>query len=65
MSTYFVFFNGLIGLCILCAPGTDCIMFHRKIAGSQIYGHKELILLTFHGLNLAAIHEQGEWQHHL
>ena len=42
----------------MCASGTDCIIFHRKIAGSQVYGHKELKLYLC-GLNLAAIHEQG------
>ena len=27
-----------------CASRTDCIIFHGKTAGSQVYGHNELIL---------------------
>ena len=47
-----------------CASETDCIIFHGKTAGSQVYGHNELILLAFHLLNLVTIHEQGKWLHH-
>ena len=38
-------------------------IFMEKNAGSQVYGHNELILY-FHGLSLAAIHIQGEWKHY-
>ena len=51
MSTYFVLFYFYFILFIffvyfvdLGVSGTECIVFHRKIAGSQVYGHKELIL---------------------
>ena len=50
VSTYFVFyfyfFSGrFVHLVDLkCTSGTDCIIFHRRIAGSQVYGRKELIL---------------------
>ena len=29
-----------------CASRTDCIVFHGKTAGSQVYGHNELLYFT-------------------
>ena len=51
---------------------TDCIaLYVDRTAGSQTICLKGFIILlsgninsAFHGLNLAAIHEQEKWHHH-
>ena len=60
----------MLGYCILwthqCASGTDCKVFNKeKLQVHKYKGHKEPVSgSNFLELNLAAIHEQGEWHIH-
>ena len=60
----------MAGYCILwthqCASGTDCKIFQRKNCRftSIMVIRSQSVALAFQKLNLAAIHEQGEWHIH-
>ena len=55
-TTFVVFVVVDVSMCIL----TNCIVFHGKTAGSQVYDHNECNS-PFSGLNLAAVHAKGKW----
>ena len=50
----------------MCTSGTVCKIFHRKncrFTGIMVV-RSQSVALAFWKLNLAAIHEQGEWHIH-